>query len=163
MPSRSRRAACSQERGGRARDQDRGHRVSQAKGPAERRERVVAALARRAVSPRARAVGRFRVGVTVAATGARRRRRAGRRRRAAAAAGRPAVPASGPRRLGRPLVCRLRPRRRRRWFLTAGPVRGPARGLLAVAGWCLSLALGLRLCCLCEGGAHGLFRDSILF
>lgn len=156
MPRRSRRADFSQARG-RARDQARGHRVCQVKGgpPARgerERERVVA-LDRREVSPRARAVGRFRVGVTVP-TGARRRRRAAQRRRAAAAAAarRPAV-AAGPRGPGHPLgraACRRRLRLRRRWCLTAGPVRGPVPGLLAVAGWCLSLALGLRSCCLCE-------------
>lgn len=160
LPRPSRRAGSSQGARGRARAQDRGHRVCQAKarGPAGRgeRERRVVALDQRAVSPRDRAVGRFRVGVTApTTTGARRRRRAG---EPAAAARRLAV-ASGPRGLGRPLgaraVCRLRLRLRlrRRWFLMAGPVRGPVRGLLAVAGWCLSLALGLRLCCLCEG-AH---------
>lgn len=164
VPRPSRRAGCSQARG-RARAQARGHRVCQAKGgPAgrgerEERERRVVALARRAVSPRARAVGRFRVGVTVASTGARRRRRVAQRRRAAvaAAAARRRAVASGPRGLGRPLVgraaCRRRLRLPRWWCLMPGPVRGPAPGLLAVAGWCLSLALGLRLCCLCEGHA----------
>lgn len=168
VPRPSRRAGCSQARG-RARAQARGHRVCQAKGgPAGRGEREqerVVALDRRAVSPRARAVGRFRVGVTVATTGARRRRRAAQRRRAAAAARRPAV-ASGPRGLGRPLVgraaCRRLRRLRRRWCLMPGPVRGPVPGLLAVAGWCLSLALGLRLCCLCEGHMR-LSRDSCDF
>lgn len=139
VPRRSRRAGCSRARG-RARDQARGHRGCQAKGAAEgcrgEERRVVAVLARRAVSRRARAVGRFRVGVT----GARRRRRAARRLRAAAAAAarRPAVP-SGPRGLGRPLVgravCRRPLPRRRRWCLTPGPVRGRVPGPQAAAGW----------------------------